>query len=244
MKTFLTVLTILSAAVAPRAMAFELEGVYRITERDACDADKIDTLVIFTDEQNQPQIMFSSSEFTIVYQVYDLIFDGERSLRGVTGPASYNAATFTAAVSADGSRIEGKVDALACELPWHFVAELEPRYEEPLLSPLNFTPDFSTFVGRFSASTSSQNGWLKIMRLGYGPVVANFGNDLVPRIVSFETSRLDTEENALELFAFDEGRVQLKWKLQYGLVEGVLTLQGYGISAWGRYYAVNLQRVN
>jgi hypothetical protein len=70
----------------------------------------------------------------------------------------------------------------------------------------------------------------------------SYGNDTVPRLISFTQSRLNAEDGTLELFAQGQYGIVLKWRLSYGLLDGRVAFSGYAINSSGRHYQVNAVR--
>jgi hypothetical protein len=226
------------------ALALDSEGVYKITERQACADEHIDTVIFMSDQNGDAKAFFSSNEFGINYQVHALTVGADGSLSGSTLPSSSDAATFAATLSEDGRIMSGSVDTIVCPSAWTFTAE---RVDLPLqggLSPLDQTPSLSDFVGSFSARTDFTEGFLRFIRLGDGHVIGGFGNDISSRLIDFYDPRLDVDASTLELFSPDyNGEVRVKWHLSYGKADGTMALQGYGISASGRLYSVAAKKL-
>lgn len=234
--------SVLAIALSSSAFAatFTLEGVYNITSRDECAADRIDSIVLYSDQDGTTRATLSSAEYTIDYQSHLLTWDGAHALTGYTVDSSRNAATFSATLSADDMTMTGTVDALACDGPWNFTAE---RVERPAvrggMTALESTPTIETLAGTYDVSTNRTDGTLRMTQMPDGRILANFGTIDVPRILSFSAARLDTDAGILELFAFDGDEPHVKWVLHYGNVNGRLALQGYGLSRWGGYFPID-----
>lgn len=244
--SFLAALLTISAgfgvASAARASPFELEGVYRITERGFCDQDRIDSVILFANARGDLRALFSSAEFTIVYQIHELTWSGN-ALSGSSLPTSPDAALFQATLSADRMSIDGTVNSTTCLTPWSFHAERVAIFDSPVLAAVSGVQAADYFVGDYFAETDSLEGQLRLVRLADGRVAGNFGNDTVRRLIQFDEPLLDTETNTLELFSYDGPEVRIKWRLSYGLRDGRLVLQGYGLSATGRIYPVIAARL-
>jgi hypothetical protein len=127
--------------------------------------------------------------------------------------------------------------------PWRFRAERVALDWSDTLTALPAAPSLDTFVGTFATKTGFSEGTLRLVRLADGRLVANYGTPTVPRIIGFDGQRLDTEVGALELFAYDEHELRVKWHLRYGTEGGKLALSGYGLSTSGRFYSVNGKRL-
>lgn len=225
-----------------QADVFRLEGLYSISERGICADDHIDSLVLFADAEGNLVGHFTSARYDIVYQVHDLTWDGGGEISGSTIPRSRDDATFTAVVSADGQDIEGTVNAVSCSVPWEFKAHRRAAFASDFLAPVQGIVSVDYFVGNYAARSNTLEGDLRFIRLADGRVVGNFGNATVRRLIGFDRMRLAADANVLELFSYDVGNVQIKWRLRYGLRDGRLTLEGYGLNATGRYYPVRAVR--
>lgn len=230
-------------ALSAQAVALDFEGVYRISEREACADDHIDSVILVADQDGSTKAFLSSSEYGIVYQVHAVTIAEDGSLTGVTTPSSHDAATLVGRVTEDASEITGTVDTAVCPAAWTFTAERIAFASDGRLSPLDRRPTLGDFAGSFATATDRTEGTLRLVRLADDRLAGAFGNELSSRLISFGNPVLNLDANTIDLYSVDDGEIRVKWHLDFGQTDGVLAMQGYGISATGRLYPVSAKKL-
>ena len=239
MKNIFRFSALMAIFLSTNLMAFDLEGVYEVSESESCGNQSIDSIVLYSDANGALHAAFSSEHYGIVYQDNHLTWDGGASLSGSSTEGSFTQGSFTASLSADQLKIEGTVDSLACRLPWSFKATRKVLVNElPQLSPLGFIPALNSFAGVYDVTTERLEGHLKLLTLGDGRLVGGFGTESAPQILRFTQARLNAAANTLELFDLDDSEIAIKWHLNYAKYNNGIFLHGYAIGSKGRYYAV------
>ncbi len=236
-------LGVAALALSTQAVALDFEGVYRISERDACADDYIDAVILMADRDGSAKAFLSSSEFGIVYQVHAVTIAEDGGLAGVTTASSHDAGTLTGMLSEDASLLTGTVDTAVCPSAWTFSAERVASTTDGVLSPLDRQPTLVDFTGSFATATDRTEGTLRLVRLADDRLAGAFGNELSSRLISFESPVLNVDANTIDLFSVEDGEIRVKWHLDFGQTDGVLAMQGYGISATGRLYPVSAKKL-
>ncbi len=226
-----------------QASAFEYEGVYQISERQACDDEHIDSVIIVEDRDGSPMAFLSSAHYGIVYQVHAITISVDGRVDGASTPASHDAGTLTATFSEDGTILTGSVDTAVCPSAWTFTAGKIAFAARAGLEPLGHAPALTDFVGTFATETDRTQGTLRLVRLTDDRIAGAFGNELSSRILSFGNPVLNPDAGTIDLFSVDDGEIRVKWHLDFGQLDGVLAMQGYGISATGRLYPVSSKKL-
>ncbi len=245
MKHIKVLFASISACIAlqAQAQALNFEGVYRIADREYCgQTDRIDSIIAYSDAQGATWAVLTSKEYGIVYQKHALKVGEAGEWQGVTVPESRDAAVLSASQSADGLVLTGSVDAVSCAYGWSFTAEKVQLAATESLEPFLRQPQLADFVGSYSTKTSASEGKLRLMLLPDGRLVGNYGVEIVPRLLSFDSVRLDTTASVLELFVNDAEGVAVKWTLSYGLRDGKVVVLGSGLSRTGNLYSVTAYR--
>lgn len=228
---------------ATGALALDSEGMYEITEREPCEAEHIDSVIVYTDARGTAYATLTSSEYTIVYQKHALAIGSDGRISGVTTPDSGNSAVFMAELSEDGKTMTGTVDTVVCPSAWTFTAQRVNIAMDATLEPLGRVATLSDFVGSFAAATEWSSGTLRFLRLDADRVAGHYGTDIVQRLIDFETPVIDPQGSSIDLFSYDDDGVRVKWHLEYGKSNGVFALRGYGLSTYGRFYAVSAKKL-
>lgn len=242
MKYWKSCLAAVACCLASHALALDSEGAYKITSRQACAGEQIDSIVLMTDEAGIAKAYLATQQYGLVYQVHLLTISDSGALAGTT--ISGDAATFTAEISQDGQHMTGTVDTIACPAAWTFTAERLQLPERPAMGPLDQVPQLLDFVGSFDAERDRQPGTIRFVRLADDRLAAGFASGLSRQVLGFGIMQLDVEARAVDLFARgDNGQTRLKWHLGYGQINGVMALQGYGLSTTGTFYPVGAIRL-
>ncbi len=242
--TFLKLLV--GAAVltlSAQGSAFGFEGVYKITERQACDDEQIDSVTIVEDSDGTSKAFLASARYGIVYQVHAISISANGRVDGASTPQSHDAGTLTATFTEDGAILTGSVDAAVCPSAWTFTAGKIAFAARAGLDPLGHAPTLSDFVGSFTTETDRTQGTLRLVRLSADRIAGAFGDEQSSRILSFGNPVLNLEAGTIDLFSVDDGEIRVKWHLDFGQVDGVLAMKGYGISATGRLYPVSSKKL-
>jgi hypothetical protein len=221
------------------AVAMNIEGVYAISTREACEGEQIDSVIILTDSSGAAHAMLSSKRFSILYQNHALTIGANGHLAGSTIESSLEAATLDANLSGDLATITGTVHSVRCDLPWAFVAEREALPVGGALLPLDHSPQVNDFLGGFNTSLGTTAGTLRFTRLADGRVFGAYKSAATDATtITFAAPAFDFTNRSVDLFLNNADGLRLKWHLNFGIRAGKLTLQGYGINTTGMVYPI------